>query len=202
VDLPEILYQHDLCAMAIRGKPHLDERITEQQQNLWGLVADFERKMRLWKRLWADAYPAGQPIEVYSQGDDPFPVFRRLDSTGTIITPPTLVYPDPQSARTVGMYGAAMILLATVDTRPTGAITPSEKYDFACQICRTMEYYIRNVPGNHINRMAFPLRVAFDALPEASVERRFVGEVFHLVRRRHTLKSWGEFIFGDNPVLT
>jgi len=95
-----------------------------------------------------------------------------------------------------------MILLAAVDTRPSPRITRSEMYNYACQICRTMEYYIRNVPGNHINRMAFPLRIAFDALPEASLERRFVGEVFHLVRRRHTLKSWGEFIIGDNPVLT
>ncbi len=203
VDLPAILHQHDLCAMAIRTKSLSHEELSEQRRILWESMAEFEHGMRQWKRLWADAYPAGQPIEVYSQGNDPFPVFRCFDPTGTrVITPTTLVYPDPQLARTLGMYYTAMILLAAVDTRPTGANIRSERYNFACQICRTMEYYIRNVPGNHINRMAFPMRIAFDAFPEASLERRFVGEVFQLVQRRHTLKSWGEYITGDNPVLT
>mgnify|MGYP004105973049 FL=1 len=45
-----------------------------------------------------------------------------------------------------------------------------------------------------INRMAFPLRVAFDTFSEGDMERRYSGAVFQLVQRKNMLKSWGKFM--------
>jgi hypothetical protein len=79
------------------------------------------------------------------------------------------------------MYYASMLILSTVDTRPADAITSTEKLELARLICRSMEYYIRAVPGNMINRMAFPLRVAYGSLPPVCREEECaqgVGEVY------------------------
>ena len=172
-----------------------DISLDRQKRILWESITDLERRLRQWRLEWADTYPSGQPFEVHTQGLDNFPTFQYVDlHTMETITPTTFAYPDPQLARTLCMYYAAMILLSSVDTRPVNAIQRHEQFEFACRVCRSMEYYIRTVPGNMINRMAFPLRVTYDILPEGGIERRYVGEVFQLVQRKKMLNSWGKFI--------
>jgi hypothetical protein len=200
VDLPAILADFDRYTDAVANRSTSVEELADKQARLWASITEFEIRLRHWKVTFADAYPSGQPIEVRSQGQDPFPIFQRLNPfTLEVTTPPTVVYPDPQLARTLCMYYTGLILLGSVDARPSNAITQSEQVDFACLICRSMEYYIRNVPGNMINRMAFPLRVAYDALPERGVERRFVAETFQLVQRKNYLRSWGKLMADVSP---
>jgi hypothetical protein len=194
VDLPALLWRYDQYILALRTRSKPSVQLNIQLARLWVAVGELEARLRRWKRGWADCYPAGQPYEVPSQGAD-FPVFRYLDTdVPAVITPPTLIYPDPQLARTLCMYYATMLLLSSIDTRQVDRIPRSESLEFARLICRSMEYYIRAVPGNMINRMAFPLRIAYDLLPRESLEKRFVEEVFMLVERKNALKLWGKGI--------
>ncbi|KIM97187.1 hypothetical protein OIDMADRAFT_168934 [Oidiodendron maius Zn] len=200
VDLPAVLWRHDRYIIALQTPSTLPSERYLLLSRIWSAVSRVEASLRRWKRDWADAYIFGRPSEVEYQGAGGFPVFQYLDPiTQRIITPRTIIYPDPQLARTLCMYYAAMLMLSSVDTRPVGAITAAERLEFAHLICRSMEYYIRTVPGNMINRMAFPLRVAYDSLPERSLERRYIEEVFRLVARRNALRAWGKYIPDISP---
>lgn len=149
--------------------------------------------MRQWKHEYADMYPHGQPLHVSSQDGGPFPTFQCTDlRTGKTINPPSIAYPDPQLCRTLCTYYAALIVLSSIDTRPphhpTARIQPMEAFGFACTICRSVEYFFKNVPGNMTNRMAFPLRAAHEALPVDGVERAFIKEVNERVEKRKVSK--------------
>jgi hypothetical protein len=195
VDIPAFLAQYDRFMESLRSGCMPASEVVPTQTKLWEWVADLDHRLRQWKQDWVVSYPHGQPKEVPSQGSDPFPVFRcRNLATMEIITPKTLVYPDLRLAHTMCIYYAARLILSAADTRPTGAPLPHEQYSFACDICRSMEFYIRTVPGHLVNRLAFPLRVAYDALPGGNVEREFVREIFQLVHRRYQLKLWGSMI--------
>lgn len=199
VDLPAVLWRYDRYNIALQTPSTLPSERYLLLSRVWSAVSRVEAGLRRWKRDWADTYIFGRPSEVEYQGAG-FPVFQYQDPiTQRIITPRTIIYPDPQLARTLGMYYAAMVMLSSVDTRPVGAITAAERLEFAHLICRSMEYYIRTVPGNMINRMAFPLRVAYDSLPERSLERRYIEEVFRLVARRNALRAWGKYIPDISP---
>lgn len=96
------------------------------------------------------------------------------------------------------VYYAFRLILSSIDTRPEDRVTPMEQYDFGCGICRTLEWYILTAPGNMINRLAFPTRVAWEAFPDNGPERAFMVEVLWLVSRRHSLGLWG----SDMPELS
>ncbi|KAH7357297.1 hypothetical protein BKA65DRAFT_496644 [Rhexocercosporidium sp. MPI-PUGE-AT-0058] len=195
VDLPAILYQFDQLLAA--KKSHLMPQIelASREAILWNSITNLKSRLIRWKIEWVDDYPSGQPYESHMLESEPFPVFEYNNfNTGEMVTPMYLVYPDPQLARTMGMYYAARILLASADTRPPHDGQCREQIEFARLICRSMRYYIQTVPGNMINRMAFPLRVAFDTFSEGDLERRYIGAVFQLVQRKNMLKSWGKFM--------
>lgn len=88
------------------------------------------------------------------------------------------------------VYYATRLILSSVDTRPD-RVTPLEQYDLACGICRSLEWYILTAPGNMINRLAFPVRVAWEAFPAQGPEKQFIKEVLSLVEKRHSLGLWG-----------
>ena len=200
VDLPAILWRYDQYNLALQTTSTSPKELCILLSRLWAAVAKLEDHLRRWKRDCADTYPAGQPSEVEYQGDDSFPVFHYFDPITLRITkPPTVIYPDPQLARTLCMYYAAMLMLSSTDTRPVGAIPATERLQCAHLICRSMEYYIRAVPGNMINRMAFPLRVAYDALAGRAFERKYIEEVFQLVERKNALRAWGKFVPDLSP---
>jgi hypothetical protein len=194
VDLPAVLWRFDRYTQALQSPTASSASLHRLSRKLHASTTKFESRLRRWKRDFADSYPPGQPYEVPALGDgSTFPVFTYFSPlNNAIITPPILTYPTPQLARTLCMYYAALLLLTSVDMRPAGIrISPLEGLDCARSICRSMEYYIGAVPGNMVNRMAFPLRVAYDALPERGGERAFVREVWKLVERRNRLRAWG-----------
>ncbi|PGH10723.1 hypothetical protein AJ79_05314 [Helicocarpus griseus UAMH5409] len=195
VDIPAYLFQFDnFMARLNAGELSYDE-LAATQGMLWSWADDLDERLRQWKKDWVDSIPSRQPSEVTNQGSDPFPVFRCRDlRTMDIITPTTLVYPDLRIANTICMYYASRLVLSGSDTRPTDALQPPQQYELACNICRSMEYFIRHIPGKLVNRVAFPLRVAFDVLPELGVEREYVVDVFRLVNDRYKLKLWGTTI--------
>lgn len=109
------------------------------------------------------------------------------------------------------IYYAMRLILSSVDSCPDG-ITPLEQYDLACQICRSLEWYILNGPESMINRLAVelhvittpgdilsrsasPVGVAWEVFPEDGPERLFIRQVFELVRKR----LWGSAMPDHGP---
>ena len=195
VDIPALLYEFDKFMQASNNAVLSYAEMAATQTVLCNRVAQIDRRLRRWKEEWVDSQPDGPAEEGVLVGDNQFPVFQCRDfDTRELITPKPLVYSDLRHAQTMCIYYSAHLVLAAADTRPVGGISSREQYIFACNICRSMESYIRTIPGGLINRLAFPLRVAYDALPEGGIERKFVEDVFHLVEEKFKLRLWGSMI--------
>jgi hypothetical protein len=193
VEIPELLWKHDQLAEAQESQQLGRGELRAKQAQLWNGVSDLTDRFLQWKKDHVDCYPTGAPQEtVEPQGRDPFPVFQCYDlRTREVITPPTLIYPDLRLLQTMCIYASARLVLASVDTRPEGAVPTAEKYQLACDIARSLECYLRRAPGNMINRLALPVRVAWDAFPPGGIERNFMRQLFALVEQRHALRLWG-----------
>lgn len=172
-----------------------------KQNALWDGIADLTSRFLQWKRDWVDGYPDGPPCEVgpttpftcSRSGKDSFPTFHSRNLlTGAVIAPSKFRFPDLRLAQTLCFYFATRLVLSSVDSRPPGeAIGPLEQYALACGICRSLEWYILTAPGNMINRLAFPVRVAWEVFPDGGPERRYMYEVLKVVEKRHSLALWG-----------
>lgn len=192
VEIPAILAQSDELALAQRTSAWSEHEVTMKQQALWSEISNLTSRFRQWKRDWVDCYPDGTPREVPADpSNGSFPTFQcRNLATGEITTPAKITYPDLRIAQTMCVYYAKRLILSSVDTRAdrTG---PAEQYELACGICRSLEWYILTAPGNMINRLAFSVRVAWEAFPANGPERDFIQAVFVLVEKRHSLGLWG-----------
>ncbi|RAK99949.1 Zn(II)2Cys6 transcription factor [Aspergillus ibericus CBS 121593] len=192
VEIPALLAQFDDIEATLQSNMFSTHEITVKQASLWSGVADLTNRFRQWKVQWVDNYPDGPPQEVEVLPDDQFPVFQCRDfRTGGIMTPTKFVYPDLRLAQTMCLYYSTRLILSSVDTRPTERVGPLEQYALGCGICRTLEWYLLNARGNMINRLAFPVRVAWEVFPDGGPERKFMYEVLKLVEKRHALALWG-----------
>ncbi|GES58262.1 C6 finger-domain-containing protein [Aspergillus terreus] len=199
VEVPALLAQHDELQTAVEPVMGAHEK-TVKQTALWNGVADLTGRLLQWKTTWVDGYPDGPPREVEATPTGQFPVFQCRDlRTGAVITPTKFVYPDLRLAQTMCLYFTTRLILSSVDTRPEGRVGPPEQYALGCGICRTLEWYILTAPGNMINRLAFPVRVAWEVFPDGGPERQFLYEVLKLVERRHALGLWGSGMSELSP---
>ena len=200
IEIPALLSLSDELLASQKPNGERDEAMTKQRA-LWDGVADLTNRFLDWKRDWVDTYRRGTIEEIPAEPSDQFPIFQCLNpATGATLTPTKLTYPDIFLAQTMLTYYAIRLILSSVDSRADG-VSPLEQYDLACRICRSLEWYISNGPGNMINRMAmemhvlttpgetfsrfaFPVRVAWEVFPEGGPERGFIREVFELARKR------------------
>ncbi|KAL2857264.1 hypothetical protein BJY01DRAFT_202513 [Aspergillus pseudoustus] len=191
VEIPGLLSQYDEITAGINSNILSAHERSVKQAALWNGLADLTNRFALWKINWVDGYPDGPPKEVEAKDEGVFPVFNcRNLRTGDTITPSIFEYPDLLLTQTMCIYFATRLILSSVDTRPDGVSRP-EQYQLACGICRSLEWYIMKAPGNMINRLAFPVRVAWEAFPDGGPERKFLFEVLKLVEKRHSLALWG-----------
>ncbi|EED14800.1 conserved hypothetical protein [Talaromyces stipitatus ATCC 10500] len=197
VEIPALLGEYDDLVAGQESQLLGKGEYRAKQARLWNAVGDLTQRFERWKRKHVDNYHRGRVKEMtISQNPaDPFPVFRCRDlRTMKIIEPPSLVYPDLRLLQTMCFYYATRLILSTIDDRPEGAVSMPEKYQFACNIARSLEDYLRRAPGNMINRLAFATRVAWEAFPPDGPEREFMAQVFNLVEKRHSLRLWGSFM--------
>lgn len=198
-EIPGLLAESDAFNKAQASSIMGTQELTIRQTALWSGVAKLTARFEQWHRDWVDDYPDGPPREVDQTKDQDFPIFQRRDlRTGEVFTPTKLSYPNLLLAQTMCVYYAFRLILSSIDTRPEDRVSPMEQYDFGCGICRTLEWYILAAPGNMINRLAFPTRVAWEAFPDHGPERAFMVEVLSLVSKRHSLGLWG----SDMPELS
>ncbi|OXV09953.1 hypothetical protein Egran_02284 [Elaphomyces granulatus] len=195
VEIPGLLGEADNLKAIEPTTPPDDGDLQVKREQLWERIADLTQRMQQWKKDWVDSYPAGPPREVDFQTDDDdnqFPIFHCRDlRTMQIVRPPTIIYPDLRLAQSMCVYSAYRVILSTIDNRPEGSVTLAEKYQLGCDIARSLECYIRRSPGNMVNRLALPVRVAWEVFPERGIEREFIKAVFVLVGQRHSLRLWG-----------
>ncbi|CAG7938612.1 unnamed protein product [Penicillium salamii] len=168
------------------------QEMAVKQSTIWNGIGELTNKFYQWYEDWVVTYPDGPPQEVEQTGDQGFPIFQRRNlRTGATFTPPRFEYPNLLMAQTMCLYYSFRLVLSSVDSRPHDRVSPMEQYDLGCGICRSLEFYILTAPGNMINRLAFPTRVAWEAFPDGGPERQFMIEVLHLVEKRHALGLWG-----------
>jgi hypothetical protein len=189
VELPAYLEQYDRFQGLIKSSASPIE-ITSTHAYLSSWATKIEQRLCAWYKSWVDNYPGGKPVEHISHSDNSFPLFRCRDTdTQVIIVPTIFMYPDFTLALALCIYYAAYLILARSDVRTVGFMHPDIRYQFACKICRSMEYCFRTSPGQSISRIAFTLRVAYEFLPEG-VERQYVREFCALVVAKYRLRIW------------
>ena len=193
MDIPALLARFDqIKSFSLLGSQS-PAQMTQLQKELKALGTDIRNGLHQWKSEWADTYPNGQAKEVRPVQGDTLPTFQCRDpTTGEIIYPAVFGYPDPVLAQAMCHYYAAHILVLSVDTLPWDAASIRKIYDFACLICRSMDYYIRTVPICLTARVGFPFRVVYDALPDGSVERKYVEQVFSVISSSRISTEWDQ----------
>lgn len=187
-----MLSQHDALEAELQSGVMMSAHETAvKQTTFWNNIADLTARFVQWKIAWVDNYPDGPPQEVETEPNDQFPTFYCRDlRTGAIIKPTKFAYPNLRLAQTMCLYYSTRLVLSSVDTRPD-RVGPAEQYALGCGICRSLEWYILTAPGNMINRLAFPVRVGWEAFPDGGPERKYMYEVLKLVEKRHALGLWG-----------
>ncbi|CAL5875264.1 uncharacterized protein PFLUO_LOCUS9568 [Penicillium psychrofluorescens] len=192
VDIPGLLAQSDRFEKEQRSSVMGAHEITVKQAALWNGIAELTAKFHQWHIDYVENAPDGPPQEEEQTSEQDFPVFHRRDlRTGAEIPAIKFVYPNLLLAQTMCVYYSMRLILSSIDTRPEDRVTPMEQYELACGICQSLQWYIQTAPGNMINRLAFPVRVAWEAFPDGGPERRFMMEVLQLVEKRHSLGLWG-----------
>jgi hypothetical protein len=198
-DIPTLLAQYDSLVEATKGNFEQLSEVRDRRTMIQISISDIEGRLHRWKREHAD--PVGQPYEVpcqvgaageprgCSDSGSQLSAFWCKDlSSGALISPPTIAYPEPELARALCLYYAGLLTVSFVDIRTEGGLLAHERYDMACLICRSTEYFLQVAP-NHSTRVLGSLRVAYDTLPEGGIERRWVEETFHAVGRAEHMKS-------------
>lgn len=89
-------------------------------------------------------------------------------------------------ATSLCMYNTARLLLSATRLLPD---SPAQKvYNYACDICRSVPFYIRSAPRSVMMQIEFPLRVISGTFDKASIESKFIEDMCQLIRDRHRLE--------------
>ncbi|RHZ72415.1 hypothetical protein CDV55_108854 [Aspergillus turcosus] len=187
VDIPAYLSQIDDFAAALRSGIAPSTELVAQQSAIWDRATELQSRLNLWKSMFADTYPLGRAWEEPTETETGFPTFKCRDpETMQLVEARLLVYPDLLSATCMTYYWALHLIVSTTDSGLASVLGLQERYQYACNICRSVKYYVENIPGCLVSRIMFVLRTAFDAFADGMVEKEFVTEVFrHIADKFH-----------------
>ncbi|KAF7594546.1 hypothetical protein BBP40_008993 [Aspergillus hancockii] len=107
--------------------------------------------------------------EIFTVMDD-FPVFETQDATSETRRPRNLVYPDAHTCVTTISYWAFYLSI------PTGA-SLTWRYQFACNICRSMRFCVEKFPFSLACLIRFALKVVSDVFGIDSIEDNFLRKL-------------------------
>lgn len=190
VDIPAFLGGFDAFKIALlKGKLSQSQLVTAQN-HIQSTVTGLDLRLQLWHSVNAIHYEHGyiteKPAEEYLSDAEIPRFYCRKVSSGDIDQPSVLIYPDLLLATTMCLYRALRLVVAGGDH--DGLITvmsSSERYQLAVDICRSMPYYLKTVPGFLVSRLMFSLRVAFDTFSEGMIEREFIQQIFGYVGEKY-----------------
>ncbi|PYI20831.1 C6 finger domain protein [Aspergillus violaceofuscus CBS 115571] len=199
VHIPDYLSQIDDLQVALKNPAVSPSELVTMQSAIWARAHELQSMLQTWKRTYADTYAGGGPreesgLDVHpstwksgadGRGEAVFPVFQCRDPSTMQITAATnLVYPDLLLATSMCYYWALNLVITATDTGLVDVLGLQERYEFACNICRSMKYYTQMVPGCLVSRIMFVLRTAFDNFPDGMVEKQSMAELFAYIGRR------------------
>ncbi|GFF56877.1 nitrogen assimilation transcription factor nit-4 [Aspergillus udagawae] len=193
VDIPSFLEQVDTMN-SLDGHQAAQKETQRELLTVWAL--SLRDALYQWKRTYADTYQDGEPYEVPQASG--FPLFQHWsDEGGALSTPTAWMFPDPLLATSICMYNAAHLILMEAGNLRSSYEEP-ERYCYAWDICRSVQYYVQHVPWSFLLQIEFPLRVAYESLPETSVERTFIREVCSLICKNSKLEVFSSVTEGQH----
>ncbi|PYH85772.1 hypothetical protein BO82DRAFT_388970 [Aspergillus uvarum CBS 121591] len=139
----------------------------------WAQTLD--RRLEDWYHHHITRYPHGSIIESDHKLDASFPNFAcRHPDNGHTFTPRLLTYPDLLLTTVMCYYWALRITIAGANPTPPPR---HQRYQWACNICRSLEAYITRGPRCFIYRILYPIIVAYQTFERGSIERCFVDKL-------------------------
>lgn len=145
-------------------------------------------RLSRWKRDHADTYPDGPEFRA-SSDHHVIPIFRCWNSDmSQLVSPPPLSFANPTIAISLCIYNMALLLCSTIRTTDESA-EQSERYFYACNICRSVSYFFQRVPNPLVMKLVYPLVVASDTFQEGSAEKEFISQVMLLIGSQHHLEA-------------
>lgn len=181
-DIPEYLSRVDEFSARLDEGSIQPTGLQSSQSSILDSAMQLDSRLQQWKFACVDRFPAGKPWEEpQASAADEFPVFRCRDPrTLAAFTPTWIVYPDLLLAMSMCFWWATRLILSADPSIP-GVISPEERYQLACNICRSVRYYILGIPGCLVSRLMFVLRVAFDTFADGMIEKEYVTHLFGYV---------------------
>ncbi|OJJ67210.1 hypothetical protein ASPBRDRAFT_59203 [Aspergillus brasiliensis CBS 101740] len=191
VHIPGYLAQVDEFSALLKGGNKPPSELVNMQSAIWDRATELQGLLQVWKNMYADTYPLGGPWEESPSKADPtddFPKFKcRNPSTMQIIVGQNIMYPDLLLATSMTFYWALGLIISTTDPGLVSVLGLQERYQYACNICRSMKYYTQNIPGCLISRVMFILRTAFDNFADGMIEKESMAEMFTYIGRKFEL---------------
>ncbi|PLN75640.1 putative C6 finger domain protein [Aspergillus taichungensis] len=186
VDIPEYLSRVDEFSARLRSGDIPPADLAVSQSQLWEQASELQNRLHAWKTVYADTYPPGTPLEDFdSPSPDEFPVFRwRNPLTLQTLPAKILIFPDILVATSLCFYWALSLVVSGTDSGLISVLSLQERYQFGCNICRSMKYYIQNIPGCLVSRIMFVLRAAFDSFADGMIEKEFMSDLFQHIGKR------------------
>ncbi|KAB8259780.1 hypothetical protein BDV32DRAFT_55271 [Aspergillus pseudonomiae] len=130
---------------------------------------------------WRESQPVHilpEPTEALFTVRDDFPVFETHDSTSGAHRPRDLVYPN------VDVCVATISHWAFCLAVPTGA-SLTWRYQYACNICRSMRFCVQNFPFALACLVRFALKLVCDVFSADSIEGQFPGKLSHYFYQKY-----------------
>jgi hypothetical protein len=193
VDIPAFLGKYDAFKKALmKGKLSQSELVTAQNQ-IQSTATTLHQRLQLWHSVNALHYEHGYMTEKSTEEylrDAEIPRFYCQDvSSGDIDQPTVLIYSDLLLATTMCLYRALRLVVAGGDHDGLFTVlSSSERYQLAVDICRSMPYYLKTVPGFLVSRLMFSLRVAFDTFSEGLIEKEFIQQIFGYIAEKYRFR--------------
>lgn len=193
VDIPAFLEKYDAFKIALMKDKLSQSELVTAQNEIQSTATILDQRLQLWHSVNALNYEYGY-ISEKSAGDylkdTEIPRFYCQNvSSGDIDQPPVLIYADLLLATTMCLYRALRLVVAGGDHDGLVTVLSSlERYQLAVDICRSMPYYLKTVPGFLVSRLMFSLRVAFDTFSEGMIEREFIQQMFGYIGEKYRFR--------------
>lgn len=185
VDIPAYLSEVDTFSSMLKNATSSTELISLQTA-VWEKAIQLEARLQLWESTHVRSYPGGGPWEALESIPlEDFPVFKCRDpSSLETFAPRDLIYPDLLLSTSMCLFWAMRLMISSPYGGLPSVLSMQDRYESACNICRSMKYYVQNIPGALVSRMIFVLQTAYDSFADGTIEKQFVKDLFRYIGRK------------------
>ncbi|KAH8695663.1 hypothetical protein BGW36DRAFT_298964 [Talaromyces proteolyticus] len=175
--------------------PAQESTLMMRSMQSWAFI--LRNRLQQWKGDYADDYPAGQPYECNQ--NDTLPIFQCWNrERDIVITPTAFMYPDLVLATSLCIYKAILLSLSN-EVVSADFITQTKKYSYACDICRSIQFYLQANHGNVTMQILYPLRIAYQVFEERSIERQFVEDISEFIVKQYHFEAFPSLVTATTP---